>query len=271
MSQKNFPKILPQRNRDSNKGNFGHVLIIGSDYGMAGATILAAEVAYRSGAGKVTVLTRKENFTALISRLPNAMTAISENLNEEILENKNVIVIGCGLGKSAWARDLFEKTMETNLPKVIDADALNILSEATKKYNLENCIITPHVGEAARLLNISPDEIQKNRETSVKKLYEKFGAASVLKGNKTLVFGNKKILHRCEYGNPGMATAGIGDILSGIIGALVAQHLEIEEAAIRGCDLHAFAGDLVAKEQGEIGMMPQDLFKYLPKIINGNF
>lgn len=268
---KNLTKSISQllaRNPDSHKGNFGHTLIIGGDYGMGGAVIMAAEAAYRAGAGKVTVLTREENISALLARLPNAMTLRDNSLAAEILADKTLIVIGCGLGKSQWGQKLFTMAMNSNLPKVIDADALNILSMSQEKFNLSNSIITPHVGEAARLLNISTDEIQKNRESAIKKLYEKFGAISVLKGKGTLIFGDQKIIHQCPFGNAGMATAGMGDVLSGIIGGLMAQGLDSETSAIYGVNIHALAGDLAAKKQGEIGLMPNDLFEYIPQIIN---
>jgi ADP-dependent NAD(P)H-hydrate dehydratase / NAD(P)H-hydrate epimerase len=202
-------KKLLRRKADSNKGNFGHVLIIGGDYGMGGAVIMAAEAAYRVGAGKVTILTREENVTALLARLPNAMTAASNpSLTEKILAGKNVIIIGPGLGKSKWAQDLLTIALASDLPKIIDADALNIISESKKVPNLSNSIITPHAAEAARLLKIPTNDIQKNRPLSVKKLYEKFGATSVLKGKNTLVLGKAGKLYKCLCGNSGMAWNG---------------------------------------------------------------
>ena len=265
---KNLKELL-QRKSDANKGNFGHVLIIGGDFGMGGALIMASEAAYRVGAGKVSVLTREENFIPLLARLPNAMTVNSELPAEKILANKTVIVIGCGLGKSDWALDLFEMAMASNLPKIIDADALNILSESKKIFDLSNSIITPRVGEAGRLLTVSNIEIQKDRQLSIKKLRDKFGATVVLKGQGSLILGDSGKIEECSYGNAGMATAGMGDVLSGMIGGLVAQNLDNEKAAIYSVNIHAFAGDLVAKKQGEIGMMPSDLFEYIPQIING--
>jgi ADP-dependent NAD(P)H-hydrate dehydratase / NAD(P)H-hydrate epimerase len=261
-------KKLLSRKKDSNKGDFGHVLLIGGDHGMGGAAIMAAQSSYRVGAGRVTVLTREENFIPLLARLPNAMTVPTISTEEEILANKTVIVIGCGLGKSKWARELFEMAMASNLPKVMDADALNILSESNNHYDLTNSVITPHVGEAARLLKTSTDEINKDRDIAVKKLYEKYGAVSVLKGNGTLVLGGDGF-YKCPYGNAGMATAGMGDVLSGIVGGLMAQNLSAEMAAVYGVDVHAFAGDLVAKKQGEVGMMPEDLFGVIPLVVNG--
>ncbi len=263
-----FERPLARR-PDSSKADFGHVLIIGGDFGMGGAVIMAAEAAYRAGAGKVTVCTREENLTALLARWPNAMTVPANSTAEKILAGKTVIVIGCGLGKSEWARELLALALSSNLPKVIDADALNILSENKKTFDLSNAVITPHVGEAARLLGISTNDIQKDRELAVKKLHQKFGAVAVLKGKGTLVLGGKNVLHQCPYGNAGMATAGMGDVLSGLIGGLIAQHLENETAAVKGVNIHALAGDLVAKKQGEIGMIPNDLFEFIPRIING--
>lgn len=259
-------KYLLKRDSDSNKGDFGHVLIAGGDCGMGGAVIMAAEVSCRSGAGKVTVLTHQEHFSPLLSRLPNAMTTSLEKVGKEAFANKSVIAIGCGMGKEKWGRDLFEMAMEVDAPKIIDADALNILSENKKSYDLSNSIITPHVGEAARLLGVTTQEIQRDRKLSAQQLHEKFGAIVVLKGQGTLVLG--KNIHQCLHGNPGMATAGMGDVLTGIIAALVAQNLNLEDAAILGVDVHALAGDMAKEEIGEIGLMPMDLFKYIPKILS---
>jgi len=262
---KELQKLL-KRKSDANKGNFGHVLIIGGDYGMGGAVIMSAEAACRSGAGKVSVLSRAENYTALLSRLPNVMTIFDED-EAKIFSGKSVIVIGPGLGKSAWAKKLLKAALACDLPKIIDADALNLISENKKITLLKNSIITPHVGEAARLLGCIVSQIQKDRNLSAKKLHEKFSAITILKGKNSLICG-KNFLHECKFGNPGMAVAGMGDVLSGIIGALVAQNLNLKDAAIFGVELHAKAGDFINKKQGEIGMMPQDLFCALPKIIN---
>ena len=266
MIMTNFKKLLA-RKTNSYKGDFGHVLIIGGDYGMAGAVIMAAEAAYRAGAGKVTVLSREENYAALLARLPNAMTISKNYDHKEILENKNVIVIGPGLGKSKWAKDLLKLALASDLPKIIDADALNLISENKKILQLKNSIITPHVGEAARLLAISTSQIQKDRKLSAKKLHEKFSAIVVLKGEGSLICG-KNFLHQCKFGNPGMAVAGMGDVLSGLIAGLIAQNVKLKDAAIFGVEIHALAGDLVAKKQGEVGMIPSDLFFYIPRIIN---
>ncbi|MFT5704041.1 MAG: NAD(P)H-hydrate epimerase [Rickettsiales bacterium] len=266
LSLKDLSQSL-KRQPNANKNNCGHVLIIGSDYFFGGAVIMAAEAAVRCGAGKVTILTRKENFTAILSRLPNVMTADFDQ--KDVFANKDVIVIGPGLGKSGWAKRLLAMVLESNLPKIIDADALNIISQFKEVPNLENCIITPHSGEAARLLGISSKEVDLDRKNSIKQLCQKFSTTAILKGSGTLVLGKTNKIHQCQFGNSGMAAAGMGDTLSGIIGAFVAQKLNLEEAAIFGVDIHSFAGDLVAKKQGEIGMIPSDLLEFLPQIING--
>lgn len=256
-----------KRREDSHKGDFGHVLVIGGDHGMGGAVIMTALAASRVGAGKVTVLTRNAHIPALLNRAPNIMYVDENSDFNEIIKNKTVIAIGPGLGKSDWARKLFFESMACDLPKIIDADALNLISETKQKFNLRNAILTPHLGEAARLLNIATDEIKNNREKIIQKLHEKYHATIVLKGHESLILTNTKI-HKCEFGNPGMATAGMGDILTGIIAGLAAQNLSCEEAAVLGTNIHAFAGDLVKKDQGEIGMIPLDLLKFLPKILN---
>ncbi len=258
---------LPARKSDAHKGDFGHVLIIGGDYGMGGAAIMAALAAARSGAGKVTVLTRDCHVSALLTQAPNIMYILEKNIGKKIFKNKTAIVIGCGLGKSTWSRRLLKLVLDSDLPKIIDADALNLISESRKKIILKNAVITPHVGEAARLLGLSSKEIQDNREASVKKLYEKFGAATVLKGYGTLVFSGEKI-YKCKNGNPAMAVAGMGDVLSGIIGATLAQGVTFEESAVFGVEVHAQAGDLTAQEQGEIGMSPCDLIGNILRVMN---
>ncbi len=264
-------KIL-ERKIDANKGDFGHVLAIGGDYNMGGAIIMTAEAAYRTGAGRVTVLTRAENLTALISRLPSSMSIsadiVSKKKWDEIFTGKTVAVIGPGLGKSEWARELFAVVMHRNLPRLIDADALNLLSESKEKFDLENAVLTPHPGEAARLLDVSVEEIQKNRELAAQKLYEKYGATIALKGHGTLICSEGKIVHKSKFGNPGMAVAGMGDVLAGIISGLTAQGLSHKDAAILGVDIHGLAGDLIAKKQGPIGMMATDLLPLIPPIIN---
>lgn len=187
--------------------------------------------------------------------------------NSDAWQNKTTIALGMGLGQSDWSQKIFQKYIAINLPKIIDADALNLLAKSDQDFDLSNSIITPHEGEAARLLAISVAEVKKNRKATAKKLYEKYKAITVLKGKGTLIYDGKKMV-KCSHGNAGMASAGMGDILSGIIAALLAQKLSPKNAAILGVNIHAIAGDMVAKNQGKIGMVATDLLQYLPKIIN---
>lgn len=270
LSRQEIFSLIPQRKTDANKGDFGHVLIVGGDDGMAGAVVMAAEAAYRTGAGRVTVLTHEKHFAALISRLPCTMTASANSTRElrEIIKGKTVIAIGCGLGKSAWSKKMFGFFMKTNLPKIIDADALNLLSVSKNKYDLQNAILTPHPGEAARLLGCNVEWIQKNRQSAIKKLQEKYQATIVLKGSGSLILGEDQKLYQCQFGNAGMAVAGMGDVLTGIVSGLVAQKISLNQTAILGVNIHALAGDLAKDQQGEIGMLPTDLIDCIRTIIN---
>ncbi len=266
----NFSKLIPPRKITAHKGDFGHVLIVGGDYNMGGSVIMAAEAAFRGGAGKVTVLSRREHFIALLARLPNVMTceANCEDDLIEIVKNKTVIAFGMGIGNSGWEEELFNFFMNYNpaIPKIIDADGLNILAKKQINYNLENAILTPHPKEAANLLATTTEEIKNDRELAIKKLQKKYQATIVLKGNNSLILGEEQKLYLCPSGNPGMATAGTGDILSGIIAGLKAgSNLNNSLTASLAVNIHAKAGDLAAKENGEIAMMATDLIKYIAK------
>ena len=259
-------KLTP-RKTNCHKGDFGHALIIGGDHGMGGAAIMAAIAASRSGAGKTSTLTRNTHLSALIANTPNVMTIDENNLSEEILENKNALAIGPGLGQSSWSKKLFNLAIKSKLPKIIDADALNLIAKTQRKFDLTNSIITPHIGEAARLLRTTTSKINQDREKAVTELHKKYGAICILKGANSLVFGSNEI-YKCKFGNPGMATAGMGDVLSGIIVGLIAQNLSLSAAAIFAVNIHALAGDKIAKEIGEVGILPNDLIANLPRIIN---
>jgi NAD(P)H-hydrate epimerase len=155
-----------------------------------------------------------------------------------------------------------------DVPKIIDADALNLIAQSGEKYELGKCIITPHPKEAARLLQCDDEWIMKNRNEAALKLRDKFHTTAILKGHGTLIVGKSGEVYFCDYGNPGMATAGMGDVLAGIIGGAVASGLELEKAAIFGAIVHAAAGDVVAKKYGEVGMLPTDLIAEIQSTIN---
>jgi hydroxyethylthiazole kinase-like uncharacterized protein yjeF len=263
-----FEKFLQPRPRDAHKGNCGHVLVIGGDIGLSGAVRMAGESALRVGAGLVSVATRIEHAEFITIARPELMCHGIGFANElsDLLEKTSVILIGPGLGKMSWGQELLNFVIEMDKPMVVDADALNIIAEQKKTVNKNNWILTPHPGEASRLLNSFVSDVQHDRLNAVKKLQEKFGGVCVLKGAGTLI-ATANSISICEAGNPGMATAGMGDILGGVMAGLLAQQVPLENAAKLGVLIHAMAGDLAAKE-GERGMIATDLLQYLRRFVN---
>jgi hydroxyethylthiazole kinase-like uncharacterized protein yjeF len=260
---------LPQRNRSSYKNEFGHVLIVGGDLGMAGAVQMAGRAAVRIGAGLAAVITQPEHVAAINNVCPElmcyGMSDFSGKLTE-IINRATVVVIGPGLGSSAWSKALWQIAKEASKPLVIDADGLNLLAENPAKS--ENWILTPHPGEAARLLDCTPRDIQKDRFAAIRALQKRYGGVIVLKGAGTLVIGSNQKIGVCAAGNPGMASGGMGDVLSGVIGGLLAQGLSLEKAACLGVMLHSTAADLAAEEYGERGLLATDLLPYLRSLVN---
>jgi hydroxyethylthiazole kinase-like uncharacterized protein yjeF len=262
-----YAEFLDPRPIDCHKSMFGHVLVVGGDYGYSGAVRMAAEAALRVGAGLVSVATRPEHALALNIARPEIMChgVSSAEALKPLLEKATVIAVGPGLGQSRWAKSLLTLVLKSKKPLVVDADALNLLALKPEKH--AQWILTPHPGEAARLLKKSVATIQGDRLTAVKMLQKKFGGVAILKGAGTLVDGPDAIPAVCSLGNPGMATAGMGDILSGVISGLLAQHLPLVKAAKLGVLLHALAGDRAA-EEGERGMLATDLLPYLRWLVN---
>ena len=262
-------RILPRRGRNSHKGNFGHVLIVGGDGGYLGAAQMAAEAAMRVGSGLVSVATRKSHAAQLSTAVPEVMSHGVESLDElmPLIKRANVIVIGPGLGQSEWAKLLFARVLESDLPIIIDADGLNLLAE--EEQSSPNWVITPHPGEAARLLKTNVATIQSDRFQSARDLHEKYQGPVVLKGAGSIVTDQRGHLFVCPEGNPGMSTGGMGDVLTGVIAGLVAQGTDIEIATQAGVLMHARAADLAA-EFGERGMMATDLMPYLRELANPN-
>ena len=266
---------LPDRPVDAHKNQFGHVMVIGGDHGYGGAALMAVGAALRVGAGLVSLATRPENIGTALCRYPAAMSrgVNSGQALEPLLEKPSVLVVGPGLGQSAWSEQLLQKALATGLPMVLDADALNIIAAgrlAPGAWNT-NRILTPHPGEAARLLDCDTVEIQQDRFTAVQRLQQKYNATVLLKGSGSLVAGKPELpVAVCPYGNPGMATGGMGDVLSGIIGGLLAQGLSPPMAVELGCSLHAAAADRVAEAQGKRGLLPTDLLPMVRKLLNRN-
>jgi len=268
-------KALGKRDRGAHKGNYGHVVVIGGDHGMGGAVMMASEAAHYVGAGVVTVLTRGEHIAPLLSRHPECMALDADTHSstiDEIIAKATVIVAGPGIGKGAWAVSLLQKALTTDIPLVLDADGLNFLiSDAGAAFRQRgNWVLTPHPGEAARLLQCNTRDIALNRFHCVKQLSDRYDAVVALKGAGTLVStASGGAAHLANVGNPGMATAGMGDVLSGVIGGLLAQQLSPLDAANVGVWLHGKAADCAVKESGERGLQATDLFPYIRRLVNG--
>ena len=250
----------------AHKGLYGTVLVIGGDYGMAGAAALAAEAALRCGAGLVKVATRPEHVAALVARAPEimAMGVESGEALQPLLDSADVLVVGPGLGQSPWSEYLFQVAMNSGKPLVLDADGLNLLAAGGGDAR-PGMIITPHPGEAARLLSCSNAQIQADRFAACRALQRNTGAVAVLKGNGTLIADQEHLL-LSDYGNPGMASGGMGDVLSGVIGSLLAQGVEPLEAAALGVCLHGAAADIAA-EEGMCGLLASDLMPWLRELL----
>ena len=260
-------RCLKRRARSAHKGDFGHVLIIGGGAGMPGAVRLAGEAALRTGAGLVSVATHPSHAAVIVGSRPELMSHGIEDVDSlaPLLERATAVAFGPGLGTSEWARQLYDAASELDLPCVWDADALNLLAETPAKN--ERRIITPHPGEAARLLDGDTAGVQADRRTALQGLQDKYGGVVVLKGANTLVTSKKKVPWLCTSGNPGMASPGMGDVLTGIVAALLAQGLGKEASAVVGVEAHARAGDRAARS-GERGTIASDLIAELRHVVN---
>ena len=257
---------LPARSKRSHKGQFGRVLIVGGNLGMGGAPLLAAEAALRSGAGLVSVATRAEHLSGFLARCPELMVraATDETDLTDAIDQASAIVIGPGLGQDDWALNLFHQVMACEKPLVIDTDGLNLVSRFGLAH--QSTVMTPHPLEAARLLGqVGVDE---NRMGTLKALIDRYQSVAVLKGHGTLV-GDKHRIALNGSGNPGMATAGMGDVLSGIIGSLLAQGFTLWDAATLGVAHHASAADSAALELGEAGLLASDVVAAIGRSLAG--
>jgi NAD(P)H-hydrate epimerase len=257
------------RRRSAHKGAFGHVLVVGGNHGMSGAARLAAEAAAHIGAGLVSVATRAAHAPLLNAGRAELMVHGVETPADlaPLLARASQVVVGPGLGGDAWARALLETVLDSALPLVVDADALNLL--ARDPLPRGNWILTPHPGEAGRLLDSSARRVQADRFAAVPELLARYGGVVVLKGAGSLIGTPGLALRLCPRGNPGMASAGMGDVLSGVIGALIGQGLSQFDAASAGVCLHAAAGDRLAAQHGERGMLAGDLMPLLRDLVNG--
>ncbi len=261
---------LPKRDVDSHKGSFGHVLILGGSPGMSGAAILAGMAALRSGSGKVSIATAPEHANILNLACPELMCyGIVESQHFEILARRATnLVLGPGLGISNYAKQLLACGLKLNLPTLVDADGLKWLSELPQANTHPHWVLTPHPGEAAALLGVTLADVQQDRMAAVKALQKKFGGVVVLKGAGTLIQGPEAHTYVCPAANPAMATAGMGDVLSGVIGSLMGQGMSPLDSALLGTILHAHAADR-ASQTGARGMLASDVLPFIRDCING--
>lgn len=260
---------LAPRARDSHKGRHGHVLCIGGDLGMGGAVRLCAEAALRAGAGLVSAATRGEHVAAILAARPEVMARGIEDAGDfsPLLERADVLALGPGLGRGDWGWSLWTAALQSGKPVVLDADALGLLA-AQPLALPASAVLTPHPGEAARLLDTDTAEVQRNRFRAAEALAERFAAVVVLKGAGTVVAAPGETPAVIAAGNPGMATGGMGDVLTGVIAALLGQGLSTFDAACAGVLLHAAAGDAAAAEGGARGLLPSDLMTPLRRLAN---
>jgi NAD(P)H-hydrate epimerase len=260
--------LLAPRERTGHKGQYGHVLVIGGDAGYTGAARLAAEAAGRIGAGLISVATRAMHAAFLPLARPELMSCGVESPQDldPLLQRATAIAIGPGLGQAAWGQALWNHVMAQDKPLVVDADALNLLAE--NPISRPNWVLTPHPGEAARLLGVSTAEVQADRFAAVANLQERYGGVVVLKGAGSLIQGPSGGTSVCTAGNPGMGSGGMGDVLTGVIAGLIAQGLGPPEAARLGVCLHAEAGDHAARDEGERGLLAADLMPWLRRLAN---
>ncbi|MBQ4860031.1 NAD(P)H-hydrate dehydratase [Pseudoalteromonas sp. MMG007] len=262
-------KKLGARSLNSHKGTHGKLLCVGGNEGTAGAIRLTSEAALRAGAGMVRVYTHSSSIAPVSIGRPELMVG-SANL-QQALEWASSVVIGPGLGQDEWAQQTFDEVMQycqnNNTPLVIDADALNLLAKQASSYMLKQCVLTPHPGEASRLLSVSTSNIESDRFNYARLCAKRYNATCVLKGAGTLI-DNASHTWVCENGNAALAVGGSGDVLTGIIGGLFAQGLDMDEAARYGVTLHAKAGEIASECEGQRGMLPSDLFKIVRSLIN---
>jgi len=260
---------LPPRVRNSHKGANGHVLALGGEEGMGGAIRLCGEAALRCGAGLVSVATRRAHVESLHAARPELLVHALEDQADltPLLRRASVLALGPGLGQGDWGRAVWQAAMAWHGPRVVDADALNLLARHALALG-PDCVITPHPGEAARLLETDVPSVQADRFAAVRALAARCGAVAVLKGSGSLVAAPDGRVAVCPWGNPGMASGGMGDVLTGVIAALMAQGLSAWEAACLGTGLHARAGDRAAAAGGERGLLASDLFLPLRELLN---
>ena len=268
--------MLPQPGECSHKGNMGRLGVIGGQPGMIGATILAGNAAMRSGAGCVTIFSHESHIASVQQVNPVLMTqAINTKPALELSSGINALVLGPGLGSEAengqqpsWSKLVFDQVLNAvfarKLPLVVDADGLNILARCPQHY--PHWVLTPHPKEAARLLQTSTARIEADRPAACRQIARRYGGVCVLKGKGSLIAKPAGAQFICIDGNWGMASAGSGDVLSGIIGAFLAAGLTPRKAATAAVYVHAKAGDIAALAYSKRAMIASDIVGALPRV-----
>ncbi len=275
-----LPAQLLRRKPNSHKGNYGHILILAGSSRFSGAALLCAESAMRAGAGLVTLgIPKSINLAVIKNKLREIMTLPLPETKEgtlsldaftkikSFLKNIDVLIIGPGLGRNRSTHALIRKVISnSDVPAIIDADALNALNNhlAILKRHKQKLILTPHQNEFSRLFKINLSFIQKNRKLVAKKFARYYNSLIILKGQNSIVTDGNKKCYVNKTGNPGMATAGSGDVLSGIVGAFLAQGLDIFSAAKYATYIHGLAGDIAAKDKTQIGLIASDIIDRIP-------
>lgn len=262
---------LPKRSLDQHKGQCGRVLIVGGQQGMTGAVDLASKAAYRSGSGLVQV--------AFIDNGVDATQGNSQSLAAEVitlndnrdafdkaLKQADVIAAGPGMGTAIQSQQYLSRLLELSKPLVLDADALNLLTRQPEQRN--NWVLTPHPGEAAQLLATTTANIQQDRIKAVQQLSQQYGGVIVLKGARTLIASEGRVVHCCSNGHSGMATAGMGDVLTGMIASLIGQGMSLFEASVTAVWCHAWSADKWSQQHGLHGMIASDISELIPDILN---
>jgi NAD(P)H-hydrate epimerase len=268
----NFDSItikIPTRLENSHKGNFGKVLVVGGSEGMGGAGILSSEACLFCGAGLVHLNTHPSNVEASLIRNPEIM-ALGINKNISIPDKVDVLLCGPGLRDDKWSNNVFNEIFNTAKIKtsLFDAGALNFISEKIIEDN-QNIILTPHPGEAAKLLGVSSNEIQEDRVNAAKTISKEFSAYVILKGKDTIICSqNSEDVFKCSEGGPELSSGGTGDVLAGVISALIAQELDIMDACMLSVAVHARAGTIFKNKTGEIGLNASLLIPTIRDLIN---
>ncbi len=267
------PEMLPELDANTYKHRQGHVLVVGGDHNMPGAVCLAAEAALRAGAGMVTVATRPQHAAAIVARVPEAMV-IDAAEADAVLDRCDLVALGPGLGREQWGEDVYRWAAAAAKPTVLDADGLHWLS-AAGSWPGGPLVMTPHVAEAAKLIGVDAAEVQQNRLQSAAELRQRYAACGVLKGAGSIVFTPDN-LAVVAHGNPGMATAGMGDVLTGVVAGLLAPAADDAEgrawhaALHQAVALHSAAADVAAGTVGMRSLLAGDVIRALPQTLQGH-